>query len=53
MAYLIQAAGGRAHDGQQDVLAVQPTSIHQRTPVFLGSTTDVERIIELYAEHGS
>ena len=50
MAYLIEAAGGLAIDGHQRLLDVQPTRIHQRTPVFLGSPGDVNRILELYAQ---
>lgn len=52
MAYLIEAAGGLCVDGQQSLLDVVPTGIHQRTPVFLGSRTDVERVSQLYKELG-
>lgn len=49
MAYLIEAAGGKATNGHQLLLDVQPTGIHQRTPVILGSPADVNRVSELYA----
>ena len=41
MAYLVEAAGGRAIDGTQRILEVQPSSLHQRTPIYIGSLYDV------------
>ncbi|MBA4313476.1 MAG: class 1 fructose-bisphosphatase [Chlorobiaceae bacterium] len=41
MAYIIEQAGGRATDGKKRILEVQPTALHQHTPVFLGSVEDV------------
>jgi fructose-1,6-bisphosphatase I len=41
MAYIIEQAGGMSSDGTQSVLKVQPKSLHQHTPVFLGSKEDV------------
>ena len=42
MAYIIEKAGGKAHSGIKPVLDIQPTSIHQRAPIFLGSTENVD-----------
>ena len=43
MAYILEHAGGKATcDGTNDILDVQPTSIHQRTPVVLGSPANVD-----------
>jgi len=41
MAYLVEAAGGRAIEGTQRILEVQPTSLHQRVPIYIGSPYDV------------
>jgi fructose-1,6-bisphosphatase I len=41
-------AGGLATTGTQRILDVQPKSIHQRLPVFLGSKDDVEDLIKCY-----
>lgn len=41
LAAIIEEAGGRATNGVEEILKVQPTEIHQRMPVFLGSTDDV------------
>jgi fructose-1,6-bisphosphatase I len=42
MAMIVEQAGGRASDGMRNILDIQPESLHQRTPVFLGSTPFVE-----------
>lgn len=41
LAMLVEQAGGRATDGEKRILEIKPTSIHQRTPVILGSKEDV------------
>ena len=42
VAFLIEQAGGRATNGKQRILDLQPSSLHQHTPVFLGSEEDVQ-----------
>ena len=46
LAYLAAQAGGGSSNGSQDILDVQPTSIHQRTPLFVGDGRLVERVEE-------
>ena len=36
MAYLFQQADGKESNGHQSILEMDPTSLHQRVPVFLG-----------------
>ncbi|MBL0883878.1 MAG: class 1 fructose-bisphosphatase [Chitinophagaceae bacterium] len=36
-AFILEVAGGRATDGKQRILDIQPTELHQRTPLFIGS----------------
>jgi fructose-1,6-bisphosphatase I len=36
-AFIIEVAGGRATDGRQSILDIQPSELHQRTPFFVGS----------------
>lgn len=38
MAFLVEAAGGTASDGRGRILEIEPKALHQRTPVFMGST---------------
>jgi fructose-1,6-bisphosphatase I len=37
LAFVAQQAGGRASDGSQDILSLQPDTLHQRVPLFIGS----------------
>ncbi len=41
MGFIVEQAGGRATDGKMRILEKQPTSIHQRTPIYIGSEEDV------------
>lgn len=50
MAFIVEQAGGAATDGRQRILDIQPTQLHQRVPVFLGSKNEVERVT---AYHGA
>lgn len=37
-AFIVEVAGGKATDGTQRILDIQPTDLHQRTPMFIGSS---------------
>ncbi len=41
LAMVCEAAGGRASDGARDILGIRPTGLHDRTPLYLGSTNFV------------
>ncbi|BDD03816.1 class 1 fructose-bisphosphatase [Aureibacter tunicatorum] len=43
LAFLIEQAGGRATDGENRILEIQPTTLHQRVPFFIGSEKMVLR----------
>lgn len=45
MSYIVEKAGGRASSGKIDILDIVPTSIHQRSPIYLGSKLDVEEAL--------
>ena len=47
MAFVIEHAGGAASTGTGRVLDVEPTALHQRTPVFIGSKLDVEDAVRV------
>ncbi len=49
MAWLVAGAGGTSTTGRQGILDVQPTGIHQRVPVILGSAEEVRRVEAWYA----
>ena len=45
LALIAEQAGGAASDGQRAILAIQPTSIHQRVPLYIGSKNMVQRLL--------
>lgn len=52
MAMLAEQAGGKATDGLERILDKTPASIHERTPLFIGSPEDVDRVGDIYRGHG-
>ena len=46
LAFIIEQAGGQASDGQRRILELIPTSLHQRTPLFIGSARMVTKAEE-------
>ena len=46
LALIIEQAGGKASDGQRRILELTPTSLHQRTPLFIGSAGMVTKVEE-------
>jgi fructose-1,6-bisphosphatase I len=43
-AFIVEVAGGIATDGVQPILDIQPTELHQRTPMFIGSRKMMEEL---------
>ncbi|MBL8802281.1 MAG: class 1 fructose-bisphosphatase [Planctomycetes bacterium] len=44
MAMIVEQAGGKAFAGKQRILDLQPTALHQRTTVVLGSPDEVDHV---------
>ena len=42
MAFIVEQAGGKASNGSQRILSIGVDSLHQRSPIFIGSTDMVE-----------
>jgi len=47
LAFIAEQAGGYASDGNGPILDIEPTSLHQRTPLFIGNRELVEKVEEL------
>lgn len=45
LAYLAEQAGGKASDGHRRILDIEPESLHQRSPFFVGSKNMVDRAV--------
>ncbi len=50
MSMLVEQAGGAATNGEQRILDIQPTTLHQRVSVVLGSKNEVERVTRYHHE---
>ena len=48
LAFLAEQAGGLASTGTRRVLDIVPKTLHERTPLFIGSAADVGRVISIF-----
>ncbi len=46
MAMIVEHAGGKAYAGSQRILEIQPTDLHQRTSVIMGSSGEVDHVLK-------
>jgi len=51
LSFIAEQAGGYASDGRQRILDIQPKSLHQRTPIFVGNRELVTKVEELIREY--
>lgn len=50
LALIVEQAGGIATDGKNRILEIVPGSLHQRTPLFIGSPEDVTMAMKFLSE---
>jgi fructose-1,6-bisphosphatase I len=50
LAFVAEQAGGAASDGARRILDIEPTELHQRTPLVIGSREDVALVERIVAE---
>jgi len=43
-AFIVEVAGGKATNGKERILDIQPTELHQRSPLFIGSKGMMEEM---------
>ena len=46
LAFIAEQAGGKGSDGSGRILEIQPKSLHQRTPFYVGSAKMVEQAVK-------
>jgi len=51
MSFVIEQAGGIGSTGRHRIMDLQPSEIHQRVPVIIGSRNEVERIERYHLEY--
>jgi fructose-1,6-bisphosphatase I len=44
MSFIMEQAGGKGSTGKERVMDIQPTEVHQRVPLFIGSKKEVEYV---------
>jgi len=52
MAFIVEQAGGIATTGHERIMGIQPTELHQRVPVLMGSKNMVNKVLEMIELHG-
>lgn len=52
MGFIVEQAGGAASNGQAPILDIQPTALHERVSVILGSKNEVERVVQYHDQAG-
>lgn len=50
MSMLVEQAGGKSFDATQRILDIQPTDLHQRCAVMLGSANEVQRVSDYHKD---
>ncbi len=50
MSFIVEQAGGASITGRQRIMDIQPSGLHQRVPVVLGSKNEVERVQSYHEE---
>lgn len=50
MSFIVEQAGGAATNGKGRILDIQPTSLHERVSVILGSKNEVDRVTAYHRE---
>jgi fructose-1,6-bisphosphatase I len=46
LAFIVEQAGGRATNGSQRIMELEPTELHQRCPLIIGSAEMVDKVEE-------
>ena len=51
LAFIAEQAGGMACNGTKRILDIEPKELHQKTPLYIGSSAMVEKIEEFLERH--
>ncbi len=52
LAFIAEQAGGYASDGRENIMDIQPESLHQRTPLYVGNRDLVEKVESFIRKYG-
>ncbi len=51
LAFILEQAGGKASDGNKRIMEIDIKELHQRTPLFVGSSEMVDKALEFMAKY--
>ena len=51
MAFIVEQCNGLCTDGIEDILNIQPKSIHERVPVVIGANNEVKLVSDYYRQY--
>lgn len=51
LSWIVEQAGGASFDGKGSILNIKPYDLHQRTPVFIGSTKNIQELKKFINEY--
>jgi fructose-1,6-bisphosphatase I len=51
LAFILEQAGGKASDGNKRIMEIDLKELHQRTPLFIGSSDMVDKAIEFMVKY--
>ena len=50
LAFIVEQAGGKATDGKNNILDIEPTELHQRVPFYAGSKNMIAQLHKMLAQ---
>ena len=50
MSFIIEQAGGASSTGRGRIMDVNPSKLHQRVPVIMGSRNEVEKVVAYHQD---
>ena len=50
LAFIVEQAGGKATNGKERIMEIQPTELHQRCPLVIGSAEMVDKVSEMLTQ---
>lgn len=50
MGYIVEQAGGACSTGHERIMEIQPSDLHQRVPVILGSKNEVAQVVRYHQD---
>jgi fructose-1,6-bisphosphatase I len=53
LSFIMEQAGGKASNGTKRIMDIEPTAIHQRSPIYIGSPDNVDMVLSYLHKYKS